>query len=202
MPTIPGQSNDLGDRVIDTLRTEIDATKRLPEKVFVGAWEEYFFFDSDWMFESTFVERLKGVLEIEGGAWACICNLDALNTSEPNTSRFLVDRSTPSGAYAEVLTGTQEKPGWTYRLDRFVCVSDLGVWSIYCERQNEIAVIAVKRDLARGARERLVSAVKALPIKTAIEQSHIYGLSAKALSADWRRALLANYSAGVQGTGG
>jgi hypothetical protein len=196
MATIPGQSNDPRDRVIDTLRAHVDATKRLPDKVFVGAWEECLFFDSDWMFESTFIEQLKAVLEIEGSACACICNLDALNASEPYTACFFVDRSTPSGAYAEVLTGAQGKPGWTHGLDRFACVSDLGAWCIYCERRNEIAVVAVKRDLTRSARERLVSAVKALPIETAIAQSHIYGLSAKALSADWRRALLENYSAG------
>ncbi len=171
-----------------------DGVRKFPEKVFIGELNHFSFFDSDWIFETKFVEKIKAVLVAERSACACISNLDAIASGvSADEASFIIDQSTTDADYALALKGSQSKPGWNCGVDRFACSSETGTWCIYCERRNEIAVVATKASLAPDVRERLVDSVKALPIRQAIEQSHIYGLSAKALSPEWRTALIANY---------
>lgn len=177
------------------LNRVVDGGRKFPDNVFIGEWDYFFFFDSDWMFDTNFVEQIKAVLLAERSACACISNLDATANGVPaDEASFIIDQSTAGADYATVLKGSQSKPGWTYGFDRFACASETGTWCMYCERRNELAVMAVRGNLPDTARQRLVGAVKALPISKGIAKSHIYGLSTTALSEDWRAALIANYA--------
>jgi hypothetical protein len=71
-------------------------------------------------------------------------------------------------------------------MDRYACGSDSGHWSIYCERNNEMAVIALRENSARfgSALERL----RAMPIRRAFESSDMYGFYS--LPEAWRQELL------------
>ena len=187
--------NKMSDAARAALKSVVDGGRKFPEKVFVGEWDHLFFFDSDWMFDGNFVEQIKAVLVAERSVCACMSNLDALASGTPSEeASFIIDESTTGAEYAAVLKGSQAKPGWIYGVDRFACASELATWCMYCERRNELAVVAVRAGLPETARQRLIGQVKALPINKAVAQSHIYGLSTKALSADWRAALIANYA--------
>lgn len=176
------------------LSRSVDANRRFPDHVFVGDWEHFFFFDSDWMFDQQFVELLKMVLVAERGSCACIVNLDAVLTgSSAEESSFTFDGSTTGSAYLAALKGSPPKLGWIYGIDRFACTSDLGRWCMYCERGTELAVVATKAGFSEMAQRRLLDGCKALRIDKAIGRSQTYALSAKGLTEEWRIALPKHY---------
>jgi hypothetical protein len=53
----------------------INTALRLPEQKFVGKWNKYFLFHSDWMFVGTFVESVKQLLYAEHARVACLLNI-------------------------------------------------------------------------------------------------------------------------------
>ncbi len=178
-----------------TSRRVIDVARRFPENIFVDEWDDYFFFDSDRVFDPTFVVLMQAVLTAERASCACISNLDTVLTRlSPEESSFVFERSTTVAEYLTALKGSPSKLGWIYGVDRFACTSDLGEWCIYCERRNELAVVATKVGITDVVQRKLVDGCKALRVDKAIAQTHIYALSARALSPEWRTALLKNYA--------
>ena len=79
-------------------------------------------------------------------------------------------------------------------MDRYGLASDAGCWCIYCERNNEIAVIAVDRIGSSTEFRRAIEQLDSLPIKQAIEKPVSYGLSSRGLSVKWRNKLLQEYA--------
>ena len=171
----------------------INASREFPKNVFPGNWGEFFFFDSDWLFDAQFVERARELLEIEGGNSACMSNLDAAPGTE--RSSFFIDKEITGQAYATFLSGPNVEEGWIYGVDRFGCTSDVGQWCIYCERRNEIAVIAVRDSRGTEKYEAVIAQFKALPIGQAVAKPISYSFSDRALSAEWRGELLKQYGA-------
>lgn len=169
----------------------LDPTRRFPQKIFLGTWKSYSFFDSDWIFSPEFVPWVKSLLQAEGGTRACIYDLDAMAMGHsPQPLSFVIDKETCGGDYQLFLGGSSTDTGWLYTVDRFACTSDKGDWCIYCERRNEIAVIALRSDRIR----RLLPEVKAMPIEQALALPLSYGFSARALSPAWRKELLKEYN--------
>ena len=176
------------------LSCSVDSSRRFPDNVFLGEWEHYAFFDSDWMFGKGFVELMRAVLTAEHESCACIVNLDAvLAGSSPEESSFIFDGSTAGSAYLTALKGFPAKLGWIYGVDRFACASESGRWSMYCERASELAVIALKSGLSEEVQRQLIDGCKALRIDKAIAKSYTYALSARGLSPEWRAALPRRY---------
>jgi hypothetical protein len=184
--------NPANQKARANLSLAIDAGREFPKNVFSGNWGGFFFFDSDWIFDAPFVERARALLEIEGGNSACISNLDAVPSTE--RSSFFIDKEITGQAYASFLSGPNIEEGWIYGVDRFGCTSDVGQWCIYCERRNEIAVIAVRDSRAMEKYEAAIAQFKALPIDQAVAEPLSYGFSERALSAEWRGELLKQYA--------
>lgn len=76
-------------------------------------------FDSDWMFEAAFVEKVIALLAIERASCACLVNLDRESGSEQ--ASFVVDERTTRDPYRDRLRGFGPGDGWLYEMNRFGC---------------------------------------------------------------------------------
>jgi hypothetical protein len=93
--------------MLPNLNRAIDMARRFPQNVFLGNWDAFFFFDSDWIFCREFVESAKVLLQIEGGTQVTIFHLDAQPGGE--RSSFVIDGETTSEAYMSFVGGGQGK---------------------------------------------------------------------------------------------
>jgi hypothetical protein len=180
------------ERALANLSRLIDASLAFPKNVFRGGWGGFFFFDSDWIFEGPFVERAKALLKIEGGQCASLCNLDEPYAAD--RSSFFIHKNVGTEEFHSFLRGPRPGDGWIHRVDRFGCTSDLGQWCIYCERRNEIAVIAIREKTALANYRAVTAEFKAMPIGDAISLPLSYGFSSVALSVESRDELMKQYA--------
>lgn len=181
------------ERAAKNLASTLATDRRFPANVFQGSWFTFFFFDPDLLFEPQFVERLRILLTTENGSAVCMRNLD-IPTVEGRSGQgsLFLNRETTGETYLAKLQDTGPASGWLYRMDRYGCMSDVGKWCIYCERNNEIAVIAIRQGgVSVSALEKHLHA---LPIERAIEKPASYGLSAGGLPLDWLNRLLKEYA--------
>ena len=174
---------------LNVVRLGIDLTRRFPRNVFTGDWSNFLFFDSDFMFEADYVKRMQTFLKIEGGTCVGLFKVD-----EDVNALFTITAETSPQTYQFRLSGTGPENGLIYDMGRFACASDTGDWCMYCERSNEIGVIAVRRFAAAERYKRSFEAFQAVPLAAAISAPLSYGFSSEALSAVWRKTLLEEYA--------
>jgi len=175
------------------VRNLIAVDRWFPRNVFVGDWADFFFFDSDWMFDAQFVQPVKDLLDAEEGRCACLLNLDSAAVGTEQNGAFFIDQQTTPDVYQSLLKGEGPASGWVYDVARYGCASDKRMWCMYCEQASEIAVIAFRRP---GASARYVSPIAqfhAARLDEAIKGSLSYGFSEHALSVQWRDELLREY---------
>ena len=175
------------------VRAGINPDRRFPRNIFVGDWSDFFFFDSDWMRESDFVEHVKAFLDIEGGQCACLWKLDSEDANEPRF--FFVRGQTTSEEYRARLAGTTPGYGWLDAMERLACASDMGEWCMYCEPNNEIAVVGFRRVDAASRYSSAMARFHAARFETAIQEPLSYGFSERALTDEWRENFLREYAA-------
>jgi hypothetical protein len=173
--------------LLSSLHAIVDVKNRFPSQIFKGIWSEFLFFDSDWMFDSQFIEIAKAMLEIERGECACVLELDANTDARENC--FFIGRETSTSDYSSFLAERHR----LHALGRFACLSASEQWCIYCETRNEMAVIGIRGDYFTKQRSIAAQAFKACPIKEAVSLPISYGFSARALSDEWRIELLKQY---------
>jgi hypothetical protein len=193
--------NETKAKALENLSRSIMSAKLFPKNVFSSDWNEFVFFDSDVMFKSEFPGNVKASLEIESGVCACMANLDQMAQGQDlDQCCLFIDRTMTDEAYQSFLCGSNFS-GWIYGVDRFGCISDAGQWAIYCERRNEIAVIAFRErnSLARFA--SVILQLGALPLQEALEKPLSYGFSPRINSLTsawrwrrWRNALVKEYA--------
>lgn len=178
-------------RALATLQTLLDETRWFPEYVFRGAWDRFFFFDSDWMFDAGFVAQAQTLLRMDGGSCVCVANFD--RTVRTDDRLFFIDADTSPAAYLEVLDGKRVGEGWYNDIGRFGCCADASDWCIYAERACEIGVFAI-RSAAQVERYRpVLSKFHALPIAEAMDIADPLPWGFEVLNPHWRGALLEHY---------
>jgi RHS repeat-associated protein len=88
---------------------------------------------------------------------------------------------------------TSSSPG--FRFIRVACASDVGEWCMYCEPNNEIAVIALRQADAAARYASAMARVRATRLEDATREPPLsYGFSERALSREWREQLLREYA--------
>ena len=181
------------ERALANLSASIDVNHRFPMKVFIGEWSGFYFFDSEWIFDAQFIEIARELLKIEGAQCACLVDLDMPTGLEE--SSFFIEGTVTSLEFQSFLSGssTAAGVGWVHSVDRFGGTSDGGKWCIYCEKRNEIAVIAIRCNDAQEKYLPALAQFRALPIDQAISRPLSYGFTERALSSDWRDELLKQY---------
>lgn len=141
---MPNNQNQAATRAVENVRQYIDLAGELPGTVFRGHWERYFFFPSDRMFELSFAEFIRALKRAEGAETICMANLDAVSDFNADDSAlYFFEDDVDEGAFGSVLVEKREGVEWLYGMDRYACSSDLGNWCIYCEKANDIAVLAL-----------------------------------------------------------
>jgi len=179
----------------------IDLTRRFPQNIFRPGWDDFLFFASDVMFSPEFVRTARSLIKVEGSECFCIVNLDdlVLGKKRPEESSFFIDSTISEEEYLSFLRRLPD--GWLYSPNNFACASEGDRWSMYCERQSEMAVVAF-----RGLENSLLIRTAALlleaaPIEEAVERRIGWSFTPVAesrggLTPEWRDQLLEEYSAG------
>lgn len=182
--------SDANERARENVGKAIDAARRFPQYVFRGNWEKFFFFDSDEMFAHAFVEIVKILMQSEGSSSVCLTDFDS---ELPDQSSFWIRKETTSddylAAFAKLPIGGVG--GWLWLISRYGCTSDVGEWCLYCERQNEVAVMALRK---ASLVEKYTSAIKELhasPIDLALESPPSWVFAH--LVPEWREGFLKHY---------
>jgi len=186
---------DRGDcaAAMRNLRTVFKPNLAFPADVFGSDWGDAYFFDSDWMFEGPAVTVLKNLMSVEDATCVCFANLDRLEEEE---HQFYVHSETTDAEFEKLLVGEDGGGlglGWHAAMDRFGCISDRGEWCIYCERHNDIAVLAFRSSELAKLCSPAVRALKAASIEEALAQSISWAFSSRGLPEHWRQALLRHY---------
>lgn len=175
----------------ENLARTIDVENRFPNYVFRGTWDRFYLFGSDWIFEGAFMDKVSSLLGVEGSTCACLVNLDC--EIDDASRMFLIDHGTTATTYQDLLRGTGPNDGWIYAMDRFACISDQGMWCIYCERQNELAVIGFRQGVSCERYKSVLESVHAGRVADVVAGRTDYELSAHVISREWRKQILRLY---------
>ncbi|WP_454725817.1 MULTISPECIES: hypothetical protein [Cupriavidus] len=178
----------------ENLSRTLDRRRRFPNQVFKEGWSIFLFFESDWVFDSGFSDVLNEILTIEGGRVACLLNIDKTSSFEfEKISSIFVDQTTTRNAYEQALERGGPEKGWIYLMDSYVCMSDVGDWCFYCERSNDIAVMALREAGYISRFQGPLDNLLAKPIEALLDGGCSPLFPFDHLVPAWRKVLLENY---------
>ena len=160
--------------------------RRLPQKVFAGQWEDYLFFESDFMFEEDFMNVANVLFRDEQASVIALINLSFAEMPEP----FFLERETSWTDYHTRLVGDGTPINWVFLRDRYVCASDKGKWVIYCERQNDVAIFAYRR-LSGSIVANIQQLLRATSVESTTSLVSAEGFNFGKLVLKWRNTLKA-----------
>jgi hypothetical protein len=184
-----------------TLIKDLNFDARFPQNVFLGKWDRFLFCESDRIFCPEFIDAVNEFLDIENAAVACLLNLDITDSMEfESAGAMYLDRSITQSEYDRRLRGNGPSDGWIYRMDRYACTSDVGEWCIYCERNTDVAVIALRS--AEGLEKFRSPLLKmwAYPLETICDSKDKKVFPFTHLVPAWREGLAKNYNQKFQNT--
>ncbi|TCG09428.1 hypothetical protein BZM27_05610 [Paraburkholderia steynii] len=170
-----------------------DSGKNFPEQVFHGNWQKFLFFQSDYLFSSEFVDTVHDVLQQERANTVCLLNLGRTNVDDSESSASIyIDEEMNGESFMDRLVAGGPAGGWLFAVERYVCASDVGSWSIYCEKDSDIAVVALRAS-EDDKLECCFRHVFAEPITKLLEQGAPPRFPFSDLLPTWREGLLDNY---------
>jgi hypothetical protein len=173
----------------------ISSEKRFPSKIFVGDWRDYLFFHSDVLFEARFIDVKNLLLREENASVIAVINLGNANTKSDGEPRAIfLDRDTTPENYSAWLKGDGSPISWMFLMDRYVCASDKGHWCIYCEKENDVAVLALAPGVSRFTCSQLAKLLNANSIGTSSMASKGQLFDFDKLVPEWKSALTAEYN--------
>lgn len=182
----------------------IDPHASFPGQVFQGRWAKFLFFESDRMFAPEFAAIASELLRAEPANLLCLLNLtqaQSTDLSDPDehdwkgsSALLFVDPTTEPAAYAARLRQGGPAEAWLYDMDRFACASDGGAWAMYCEKQNDVAVIALRTQSDTGRFDGCLKRFCAEPIATLLNDGLAAPFPFSHLIEPWQRSLEQHYS--------
>lgn len=174
------------------VRRFIDVGAWLPAQVLVGEWSRILFFESEWITSASFVEAIGCLLHAEESTSCCLLNFSQTCVIEyQKASAIFIEAGMSADEYQKKLKEGGPATGWLYRVDRYGCASDIGEWCIYCEQENDVALIGLRSTNIEQfllPLERLF----AKPIETLVE-NHSSPPPFNMLTCEWRTGLLKHY---------
>lgn len=136
------------------------------------------------------------LLQLEQAHAACLLNLDRTKVFEfGKSAAMFVDETTTGNQYWDALKEGGGAEGWLFAMEPYVCTSDVGEWCIYCERSNDMAVIALREKNSLQKFEEPLNALYAKPLEDLIEggSSSMFPFNSDRMYPYWRDRLLKNY---------
>lgn len=190
-----GKINNISsDFAISKALSLINKEARLPENVFNNKWDDYLFFEPDNIFDEKFIDIKNILLNEEGAAKIALINLGNMPGGYGgDPSAVLLDKRTMRSEYISLLMGDGSPNNWIFLMDRYVCASDKGNWCIYCEKENDIAVLAVRTTLHKSTILRLQKFLRATSIKAIYEEKSDSFFNFGKLVSSWKTNLAVSY---------
>lgn len=179
--------------------TSIDAARTFPEQVFLGTWGVFLFFESDRMFAPDFAATARDLLRAEQASVCCLVNFSNSSTlTYENAAKVFLEATSQPDDYDAMLRDGGPASGWLFRMDRYGCASDLGGWSIYCEKGNDVGVIALRwaRDVEKYA--DALAHLRAASIGILLAAGSTAPAPFCDLIDTWRRGLSEHYSSSIE----
>ncbi|MGF6604818.1 hypothetical protein P3T23_009574 [Paraburkholderia sp. GAS448] len=184
-------------KAFDTVMRSLDFDKLLPERVFIGEWTHFLFFESDRIFESGFMDAMCQLLRLEHAKVACLLNVDKTEVFElENVAALFLDEAVFGKEYGDELRAGGPADAWLYRVDRYACASDVGEWCIYCEKSNDIAVVGLRSADGIKKFEAPLQHLWARPIEDLMDGGCSPLFPFDHLVPAWREGLVSNYRNG------
>ena len=172
----------------------INSAACFPAQMFQGSWGAFLFFESDRLFASDFAVVAAGMLNAEQAEVCCLLNFSETDTlAYESASMLFIDARTEPHAYAGMLRQGGPAKGWLFGVGRYGSASDRGGWSIYCEKGNDVAAIALREP---GDREKYIECLKQLhakPIAMLLKAGSAAPVPFGQLTESWRRDLTQHY---------
>jgi hypothetical protein len=166
----------------------LKAEARFPNMVFRTSWDRYLFFESDLLFGESFIATKDALLSVGASVAIALVNLNKLSEDEESAVYFL-DKGTRSAEFLSHLKRDDASEAWLYSMDRYMCASDKGCWSIYCEKENDIAVLAVQNSFPALILEKIGNVLDNGLVETKRERFDF-----DKLWPEWRSKLELNYA--------
>ncbi|MDY0271121.1 MAG: hypothetical protein RBR37_01225 [Advenella sp.] len=127
-------------------RNAFDPKIKFPNNVFTRSWDCYLFFPSDRMLRKDFANSISEFIFLEQANIVCLLNLTRSPSLEFESAAALyLDKDINESQYHALIwgSGPAEAEGWIFNMEDYICTSDVGSWCMYCERTNDIAVLAL-----------------------------------------------------------
>ncbi|WP_026792549.1 hypothetical protein [Pleomorphomonas oryzae] len=189
-----GASEEAKRRAFEHVVSSIDLSTSFPAQVFLGSWDAFFFFEPDHLFIPEFATFMAGLLNAEGAEVCCLLNFSKTERTEYGSADMLfIDAETKPDEYGARLREGGPASGWLYVVDFYGSASDRGRWCIYCERWNEIAVIALRQSEDVEKYRECLERVYAEPISALLRADSEGPYIFSQLIDSWRQGLVQNY---------
>ncbi|MGB8366287.1 MAG: hypothetical protein WCE20_17460 [Rhizomicrobium sp.] len=172
---------------VNSVHTDIT----LPLNVFVGAWAEFLFFESDAIFKPEFVAAMHDLLDAEMSHVCCLINLGATKNVSSEPPAMFLGRSIDPAYYMRLLRGNGAPDSWLYLVDRYICASDVGDWCIYCEKENDVAIIALRTTDSLNRFQSALDRLHAEGLEKICGAEGVFPFTK--LTAEWRNGLASHY---------
>lgn len=173
-------------------RINVDA--RLPEQVFSGPLAEYLFFESDWLFGPCSVQIAQDLMKKEGAESCCLLNFSRTHVLEYQAAATIfIEKSVSNEQYDAWLRSGGPASGWLYARERYGLASDGGEWCIYCETNNDVAVIGLQTADGSAKYSSVLRTIHAKPILTHLREGTSATFPFSDLTSTWRAALIEHY---------
>jgi len=189
-------SEAIKNSAVSNALSSVMTDRRFPSNVFVGDWEDYLFFESSLMFDASFIDVKDVLLREEKSSAIALINLGSKITFDNHDlPRMFLSADTTPMEYISVLKGDGSPMNWMFLVDRYVAASDKGNWSIYCEKENDIAAFAFRESLSREARSQVEKLFQAKSVQLISQAPTGKSFDFNELVPKWRYALAREYLA-------
>jgi len=179
---------------LDNIKNAMVPDALLPNRVFRGKWAAYVFCESDRIFCPEFSDAIVELMRIENSSVCSLVNLDkSCDPGCDGISSIFIDASTSRDRYWEAMCAGGPEDGWLYRMDRYVCASDIGSWCLYCEKENDVAILAFQNAEDVKRYSPATRKLWAWPIEDLIEGGSSPLFPFDRLVPAWKNSLLENY---------
>lgn len=187
-------SDEIRRKAFGNVIGSIDSLASFPAQVFRGRWNAFLFFESDRLFAGEFVSVMAGLLNVEQAEICCLLNFGVTDVlTYESAAMMFIDKGIEPHVYEAKLTEGGPAKGWLFGVDRYGSASDQGDWIIYCEKANDIAVIAFRKS---SDREKYIECLKKLhaePIMALLEAGSAAPVPFSQLTKSWCHGLAQHY---------
>jgi hypothetical protein len=187
-------TDDLKQTAVRNATSSIRRERRFPHQMFIGEWSDYLFFYPEALFEARFIDVKNLLLKAENSSIIAVVNLGNVNSETAAEPRAIfLDRDTTPQHYIAELMGDRTPTSWMFLMDRYVCASEKGNWSIYCEKENDVAVLAVREAMSRFTCSQLAKLLNAKSMRFGPVPGSGQSFDFQKLVPEWKSALAAEY---------